>query len=151
MPRKRAPTAAELITDAVYDRAKVNGYPLEGLYPATLKRVRELLEETADPAQVEVVALACLELDGAAFVAHRSLSWGTYDYVRSMLDVPSAGWGYALLLEHLPEGRMRDSVDYWLRRWRDYELVGDEVEADRCRRQLEKLRQVHEDELEAGL
>ena len=143
---RKAPVGRpDLITTAIYERAREAGCPLRGLYPSTLRRVRELCEEVGDDDQVEVVALAALELDGVGFVAHRTLSWGTFEYVRDSLRVPDGGWGYALLVLRLPEGRARDSVDYWLRRWRDADGV-DEVEADRARRQLAKLRDAVEDE-----
>ena len=119
MARRPRDERAQAITDAVYERAKAAGHDLDSLYPATLKRVRELVEEVGDPDQVELVCLAVVRLDGPRFVAYRSLTWGTYEWVRDTLDVPEGAWSYALWAEHLPEDELRDSAEYWLRRWYD--------------------------------
>lgn len=138
MARVPASRADEIAT-RVYELAKAQGYSLRGLYPSVLKRVKELCEATKDPDQVELVALASLGLDGEDFVAWSSLAWNRFEFLRDQLDVPKGGWRYALFLELLDAGELRDSADYWYARWRDAAAVGDYSTVAHAKKMLDKL------------
>ena len=140
MPRK-APVRterAQVITDHIYESVKASGGNVTAIYAATLKRVRELLDGRDDPDEVEVVCLALADQDGDKFVSWRSLGWGSYEFFRDQLNVPKGGWVYALAAMTANE-QYADSIDYWLRKWRDSELNGDEVGVYESRQKLEQL------------
>lgn len=136
---------SQAITDTIYELAKGRGYDVSGLYPATLRRIRELIEYTKDPDQVELVARYALDADRHEFVAYKSLALNHFEMLRDKLEVPDGAWSYALLLETAAPQR-RDAIDYWLREWRDGELAGDDVMVFNATKKLELLRERDEEE-----
>lgn len=135
----KAKTRADEITTHLYEIAKSRGMNLRGMYPSTLKRIRELVEATKDPDQVELIALIAMDRDSGDFVAWQSLAWNAYEFFRDQLDVPPGAWKYALALEQMDEGPLRDSVDYWVQLWYDARDVDDRTSIQRARKALDKL------------
>lgn len=112
------------------------------MYAATLKKVRELVDESGDPDMVETIVLQVVAQDRERFVAYRSLTLNTFEYFRDMMEVPAGGWGYALVMETTADPRVADTLDYWLRCWRDAELAQDEPAVWRARQKLEHVLEV---------
>lgn len=139
MPAKKAATRADEITTHLYEIAKARGMNLRGMYPSTLKRIRELVEATKNPDQVELIALIAMDRDGMDFVAWQSLAWNAYEFFRDQLEVPEGAWKYALALEQMDDGPLRDSVDYWVHRWYDARDVDDMTTIIKARKALDRL------------
>jgi hypothetical protein len=107
-----------------------------------LVRVRQLLKDVQNDDQVGVVVLGLLAEDKQDFVAWRTLSWGSYEYYRTQMGVPSEAkslWRYLWWAETAPE-RLRDSIDYWVQYWFDGVEADDEAMAAVAQLKLENLR-----------
>lgn len=115
------------ICNRIYETATENGVKPRGLYPSLLRRVRDLLDAVDDPAEVELVCLLIAENDKTSFVAYRSLAWTSFEMFRDRAGVPPGTWRYALRLRELPEGKTRQSVDYWFGELKD---AGDRGDGD---------------------
>lgn len=149
MPRSEPPE--ERITKRVYEAVKAEcGQPARSFYPSVRRRIKELIREVKDEAEVELVVLALVERDCDEFSAGYSLNWGSYDRIRRMMGVPDGAWTYALWEHDLPEGTTKQSAQYWLGDWYDSELERDEVGVYTAREAIKTLRE-HAQRMEIGL
>ena len=96
MPRKNDDEAGR-ITSALWDQAKEHTTDSEHTewgksgFAAVRRRIRWIIEDTEDVAQVELVCLT-IEARQQRLFSVESLSWGTYDYVRRNLAWPTGSW-----------------------------------------------------------
>ena len=137
MAKDKSPDQA--VTASIYDELQARGLTLLA-YGLVRGRVKQLLQDMGDPAQVELLALWLAQRAGEKFGVTYSLNQRSLALARVALDVPDGAWRWALWLWKLPPGRYRDSVDYWLGRWRDGLDVYDDRMVTEAQEMLQRLR-----------
>jgi len=132
-PRRVAPE--QEIVDEIYRKVGEYGGQIE-LYSALVKRVRDLLRESHDRDQVELVCMIVVDQAKDDFQSVYSLSWPSYEFVREKLRIPDGAWAYALKAYRAEDGQFKSSLEYWLGYWKDAESEADRAKA---KEMLEKL------------
>ncbi len=132
------------IAERIYEEASAHGSKSRGLFTSLLRRVRDLLDEVKDPAEVELVCLLIAENDKETFVAYRSLAWNSFEWFRDRAGVPPGTWRYALRLRGLPEGTLRESVDYWFGELKDAGDRGDGGQQSLAQTMMDRLLEKHD-------
>jgi len=115
------------IADRVCDEAISSGARLRaGSRRATLDRVRTLVKDVGNPAEVEAVCRYAAREDAARFSPTSSLKWISYEFVRQRVGafVPDDCWRFMVMLLNLERDHGNGShealeVRYWLMMLRD--------------------------------
>ncbi len=149
-PTPRIKDGKTLLTDTLYEAVKKrlneDGIKVDqALYPALRKRVNDITEEVTDLNEVALVCLTIID-ESTNFSAWKEFNWGHYEYVHDSLEVPDGAWQYALWAYELTNGKVRDSVNYWLGRWFDADQDGDESIIRDCKEKLSILWSKHKED-----
>lgn len=115
------------VADRICAEAVAHGAKLRaGTQRATLDRVRTLVKDTGDPAQVEVVARYAAREDAKQFSPTNSLKWISYEFIRIRVGshIPDDCWRFMLMLlnverDHGVSSAEALEVRYWLMMLRD--------------------------------
>lgn len=82
-------------------------------------KVRDFVEDSEDPARVELVLREIVRRQGDDFTPLRDLTFASFAFISYKLGIPPGAWKWALWADGLPEGRTRYSIEHWLGLWED--------------------------------
>jgi len=128
------------IAERIYEEMRASGAIVpRSVYPALVRRVRDWLRDSGDPAMVEMVLSRIARELGAGWNVSEATDPVAFDVVRRRLAVPDGAWGYALWASRRSRRDVRESAEHWLGVWRDAQEAGDEEGVRRARLMLDRL------------